>query len=110
MRKRLIAAAFATVPAFAAVADESRPNSPSPELSAPVRIEAADKPIASGSVGHAAPFVGDFDGDGTPDLLVGQFEGGKLVVYRNEGTAAAPKLAAGQDFKIGADLGVVPAG
>ena len=109
MRTRLMLAALAA-PAFAVSADDVRPGGPSPELSAAVRIEAAGKPVASGSVGHAAPFVGDFDGDKIPDLLVGQFEGGKLVVYRNEGTAAAPKLAAGQDFKIGADLGVVPAG
>ena len=82
----------------------------SPELLPPVRVEAAGKPIESGSVGHAAPFVGDFDGDGKPDLLVGQFAGGYLNVYRNEGTAGQPKLAAEQPFKVGADRGVVPAG
>ena len=82
----------------------------SPELSPPVRVEAAGKPIESGSVGHAAPFVGDFDGDGKPDLLVGQFAGGQLNVYRNGGTAAQPQLAAEQPFKAGAELGVVPAG
>jgi hypothetical protein len=109
MRTRLILAALAAMPALDALANDSKPSGPSPELSAPVRLEAAGKPIGSGSVGHAAPFVGDFDGDAVPDLLVGQFEGGKLVVYRNEG-AAAPKLAAGQDFKVGADLGVIPAG
>jgi hypothetical protein len=81
-----------------------------PELSPPVRVEAAGKPIDSGSVGHAAPFVGDFDGDTKPDLLVGQFEGGLLNIYRNEGTAREPKLAAAQPFKAGAQLGVVPAG
>jgi hypothetical protein len=80
------------------------------ELSPPVRIEAAGKPIESGSIGHAAPFVGDFDGDGKPDLLVGQFEGGSLTIYRNEGTAREPRLSSGQPFKTGADLGVVPAG
>jgi hypothetical protein len=83
---------------------------PAADLSPPVRLEAAGQVIESGAVGHAAPFVGDFDGDGKPDLLVGQFEKGLLRVYRNEGTAAAPKLAAGQDFKAGAELGVVPAG
>ena len=81
-----------------------------PELSPPVRIEAAGKPIDSGNVGHAAPFVCDFDGDGKPDLLVGQFEGGLLNIYRNEGAAREPKLAAAQPFKAGAELGVVPAG
>src|SRR5438270_9762538 len=80
-----------------------------PELSPPVRIEAAGKPIDT-DIGHAAPFVGDLDGDGVPDLLVGQFGEGKLWVYHNDGTAAAPKLAAGQFFKVGADLGRVPSG
>jgi hypothetical protein len=80
-----------------------------PDLSPPVRIEAAGKPIDT-DVGHAAPFVGDFDGDGTPDLLVGQFGEGLLWIYRNEGTAAQPKLAAGQKFKDGAETGRVPTG
>jgi hypothetical protein len=101
----LLAAVAAAAPAGA-----SAPAGLDPELSPPVRLEAAGKPIESGDVGHAAPFVGDFDGDGKPDLLVGQFEGGKLTVYRNEGTAREPKLASGQLFKAGADLGVVPAG
>src|SRR3954454_14908677 len=79
------------------------------ELLPPVRIEAAGKPIDT-ETGHAAPFVGDFDGDGVPDLLVGQFGEGKLTIYRNIGTAAAPSLASGQVFKDGADLGRVPAG
>jgi hypothetical protein len=79
------------------------------ELSPPVRIEAAGKPIDT-VIGHAAPFVGDFDGDGVIDLLVGQFGGGELWIYHNDGTSKQPKLAAGQKFKDGANTGVVPAG
>jgi hypothetical protein len=82
---------------------------PAGELLPPVRLEAAGKPIDTG-VGHAAPFVGDFDGDGVRDLLVGQFGGGVLWVYRNEGTDARPKLAAGVKFKDGKKDGCVPAG
>jgi len=80
-----------------------------PELSAPVRIEAGGKPIDT-EVGHAAPFVGDFDGDGVADLLVGQFGGGKLWVFHNESKSGTPKLSAGQVYKDGAQTGVVPAG
>jgi hypothetical protein len=79
------------------------------ELAPPVRIEAAGKPIDT-EVGHAAPFVYDWDGDGVRDLLVGQFGGGVLWIFRNEGTNAQPKLAAGVKFKQGAKDGTVPSG
>jgi hypothetical protein len=79
------------------------------ELLPPVRLEAAGKPIDT-AVGHAAPFVGDFDGDKVSDLLVGQFGDGLLWIYRNEATAARPKLAAGVKFKDGKEDGRVPTG
>ena len=79
------------------------------DLMSPVRLEAAGKPIDT-EVGHAAPFVCDWDGDGVQDLLVGQFGGGVLWIFRNEGANAAPKLAAGVKFKQGAKDGVVPSG
>jgi len=83
------------------------------DLAPPVRIEAAGKPIDT-EIGHAAPFVCDFDGDGVKDLLVGEFGGGAgggaLLIFRNEGTNAAPKLAAGVKFKQGSKDGTVPSG
>jgi len=85
------------------------PAQPAPDLAPPVRLEAAGKPIDT-EVGHAAPFVGDFDGDGVKDLLVGQFGSGILWVYRNEGTNATPKLARGVKFKEGKEDGRVPTG
>ena len=84
-------------------------GAPSPELRPPVRLKAAGKPIDT-AVGHAAPFVGDFDGDGVQDLLVGQFGDGILWVYRNEGTNAKPRLAPGVKFKEGKADGRVPTG
>ena len=79
------------------------------ELAAPVRLEAEGQPIDT-EVGHAAPFVADIDGDGVRDLLVGQFGGGALWIYRNTGTNAEPKLAAGVKFKDGKEGGCVEYG
>jgi hypothetical protein len=81
----------------------------SPDLAQPVRLEAAGKPIDT-EIGHAAPFVCDFDGDKVKDLLVGQFGKGILWIYRNEGTNSQPKLAAGVKFKQGTEDGRVPSG
>jgi hypothetical protein len=81
----------------------------SAEFAPPVRIEAAGKPIDT-DIGHAAPFVGDFDGDGVNDLLVGQFGEGLLWIFRNEGSNRAPKLAVGVKFKEGNKEGRVPTG
>jgi hypothetical protein len=82
---------------------------PVTEFLPPVRLEAAGKPIDT-AIGHAAPFVGDFDGDGVRDLLVGQFGDGILWVYRNTGTNARPRFAAGVKFKGGGPDGRVPTG
>jgi hypothetical protein len=84
-------------------------DGPGGELAPPARIEAAGRPIDT-EVGHAAPFVGDFDGDAVNDLLVGQFGKGILRIYRNEGTNRRPKLAAGAKFKDGGEDGRVPTG
>jgi len=81
----------------------------SPELEPAVRLEAAGRPIDT-DIGHAAPFVCDFDGDGVKDLLVGQFGEGLLWIYRNEGTKSEAKLAAGVKFKNGAEDGRIPSG
>ena len=82
---------------------------PASELAPPLRIEAGAKPIDT-AVGHAHPLVVDWDGDGDGDLLVGQFGSGILWIFENEGTAAAPKLAAGVKFKEGKKDGRVPTG
>ena len=79
------------------------------EFEAPVRIEAAGKPIDV-EIGHAAPWVYDFDRDGKRDLLVGQFGSGKLRIYRNEGSDAAPKYGEPTWFEAGGAVATVPAG
>jgi hypothetical protein len=84
--------------------------SDSGELEAPVPIMAAGKPIDVQHDGHAAPFVGDFDGDGVMDLLVGQYHEGRLRIYRNIGTNSNPKFDTYTWFKAGGDFGKVPVG
>lgn len=79
------------------------------ELKSPVRLEAGGQPIDV-DVGHAAPFVDDFDGDGVKDLLVGQFGEGKLRIHKNVGTDEEPRFKEFTWFKAGGGLGQVPAG
>src|SRR5262245_11999920 len=69
------------------LADESKK-----ELADPVHVLAASKPLDVQRSGHAAPFVGDLDGDGLPDLLVGQYHEGRLRIYRNVGTRKSPRF------------------
>jgi len=108
MRRSTLLAAAAAVALPAAAFAANAPAAKS-ELAAPVQVQAEGKPIDITEVGHAAPFHADFDGDGKRDLLVGQFGGGKLRVYKNTGTEAEPKFANYEYFKAGADLGTVPA-
>ncbi len=79
------------------------------ELGKPVRLEAAGQPIDT-EVGHAAPYVYDFDRDGVRDLLVGQFGGGKLKIYRNVGTNEKPLFAEPRWFEAGGEVASVAAG
>jgi hypothetical protein len=95
--------------ATAVVGAETEPLKVAARFAAPVKVEAKGGPIDV-EIGHAAPFYGDFDGDGVNDLLVGQFGDGKLRIYRNVGTAAAPKFADYQFFKAGGEDAKVPFG
>jgi hypothetical protein len=81
----------------------------SPELAPGVKILAGDKTIDV-EVGHAAPHFADFDGDGVRDLLVGQFGGGKLRIYRNTGDNAKPKFGAFNFFQADGKDATVPYG
>jgi hypothetical protein len=61
-----------------------------PVFDAPVAIEANGSPINVGYGGNASPFVADWNGDGKQDLLLGQFDSGKIRFYENIGEDSAP--------------------
>ncbi len=79
--------------AFALSGGGQAPAPELPLLAPPFVVEADGVPIET-QMGHAAPFVTDFDRDGVWDLAVGEFGGGGCRLYRNSGTAAAPKFGA----------------
>jgi len=78
-------------------------------LDAPVRIAADGKPVDC-DVGHAAPYVHDWNGDGVWDLLVGQMGQGRLLIYLNVGTPTEPRFEDSIVFKAGEAEGTVPSG
>lgn len=75
------------------------------EFQPPVRLMADGKPVRVESPGWACPCWADMDGDGKKDLLVGQFSGGKIRVYRNLGDC---KFAAGDWLKADGAVAEVP--
>ena len=79
-----------------------------PELADPIPVKANGEIINIGGNGYAAPFYADIDGDGVPDLLVGEFEGGELRIYRNHGTATNPVFKDFEYLKVDGDVAVIP--
>ena len=97
-------------------------------LEMPFRLKAQGKAIDV-TVGHAAPYIIDFDGDGLRDLLVGEFGRGsfpisrlpedpelrkmgfansKLRIYRNIGTNHAPKYEKFEYLAAGGEHASIP--
>ena len=74
-------------------------------FTAPVRLEAAGKLVRVESPGYASPCWADVDGDGKKDLVVGQFNDGKMMVYKNLGGG---KLAKGKWLEAGGKGAEVP--
>jgi hypothetical protein len=89
--------------------DSKRPDG-ADRLQTPIHVEAGGKPVDVERIGHSAPFVGDIDGDGLPDLLVGQFHEGRLRIYRNVGTRKEPRFASYEWFHAGGKIAGVPVG
>ena len=79
------------------------------ELAPPVRLE-ADGAFIDTDIGHAAPYLYDWDRDGQRDLLVGQFGEGKLRIHRNLGTDKEPRYGELTWFETGGKVVKVPTG
>jgi hypothetical protein len=75
------------------------------EFDKPVRLKAGDELIRVERPGYAAPCLADLDRDGKLDLLVGQFNKGKIRVYKGQGGL---KFAAGEWLKAGGEVAEVP--
>lgn len=86
-----VALLLTSLPAFAQASEQRHPTDESGTLSKPRLIRVDGEPIDV-EVGHAAPLMRDWDGDGTQDLLVGQFGKGNLRVYPNSEKTGTPKL------------------
>jgi hypothetical protein len=77
------------IPALLALA----PSLADAGLAEPSLVLADGKPVQVGR-GHADPVLYDWDGDGVRDLVVGQFEEGRIWVYRNTGSEKDKRFAA----------------
>lgn len=75
------------------------------EFESPVRLMVGDSPIQVESPGYACPGFADMDGDDLKDLLVGQFAGGKIRVFKNLGKQG---FGEGQWLKADGDVAEVP--
>jgi hypothetical protein len=78
------------------------------ELLPPLPLPAGGKLLDVARDGHSAPFIGDFDGDGKRDLLVGQYHEGRLRIYRNRGDNARLRFDDFTWFEAEGRLGRVP--
>lgn len=75
----------------------------------PIQLTADGEPVSVEAPGYACPTVADVDGDGAADLVVGQFNSGKMKFFRNiAAPGASPELAGGEWLTSGEEPLTVP--
>ena len=75
------------------------------EFHPPIRLKAGDAAIRVESPGYAAPCWGDIQGGGKKQLLVGQFNQGKIRVFKHLG---AERFAQGNWLQAEGKVAEVP--
>ena len=71
-----------------------------PQFHKGVKIQSEGKDI-NVSIGHLVPCVMDWNADGKKDLITGQFSGGKICLYLNEGTNDKPVFKGCTEMQAG---------
>lgn len=77
-------------------------------LAQPVSVEVDGQPLVRDEL--LIPFMGDLDGDGRHDLLLGTRSEGRLLVYRNVGSKGSVKLEGPRWFDETVPTGRIPSG
>jgi hypothetical protein len=90
MRKLLI---FVSVALIVSLAPAATPRFTGPEF-----VDSAGVPIDVGYYG--APTMYDWTSDGAKDLIVGQYDSGKVRLYPNIGLDTAPEFEGYEFFKV----------
>jgi hypothetical protein len=75
------------------------------EFESPIRLKGGDSFVRVENPGWAAPCLADIDGDGKKDLLIGQFNKGKIRVFKGLGGS---RFAAGEWLKADGNVAEVP--